>query len=133
MTTPDARTRTGRLPAGQYRVTAVLTGDDVGPDALGWLTERLLAIHGHIVYVESVTRVGTEVIATKPAPPVIAVHAADNRTVRVYVNGTQVGATSYDDVGWDGITLIDNIVTAIAQAADLPFDQCLDGDSCAHE
>jgi hypothetical protein len=45
---------------GQYRVTLVTTGDDLGPDALVWLVEHQVATLGHIVYVEHIARIGKD-------------------------------------------------------------------------
>lgn len=45
-----------RPPMGQYRITLVLTGDDLGPGALAWLIERTVSVHGHIVSVEQMER-----------------------------------------------------------------------------
>jgi hypothetical protein len=45
-----------RPPMGQYRVTLMLTGDDLGAGALAWLIERTVSVHGHVVQVEAMER-----------------------------------------------------------------------------
>jgi hypothetical protein len=45
-------------PLGQYRITVLLTGDDLGTDMIAWLAEKLLAAHGHTARVEQITTLG---------------------------------------------------------------------------
>lgn len=45
-----------RPPMGQYRVTLIITGDDLGPGALAWLIARTASVHGHIVHIDSMER-----------------------------------------------------------------------------
>ena len=59
----------GRPPIGQYRVTLLLTGDDIGPDALAWLIEHQLGTHGHHAFVETMTHLHPTPDPTGERPP----------------------------------------------------------------
>lgn len=55
---PDVWVPKGRQPIGQYRISMVVTGDDLGPDALAWLIERQAGSLGFTAYVERMERIG---------------------------------------------------------------------------
>lgn len=55
---PNVWAPRGRLPMGQYRITMILTGDDIGPDALALMIERQGSSLGFIVGVERMERIG---------------------------------------------------------------------------
>lgn len=60
MTTDQPWEHPRRPPIGQYRLTVVVTGDDLGPDMLCWLVENRLSQPGHTASVETVDRIGGE-------------------------------------------------------------------------
>jgi hypothetical protein len=49
-----------RPAMGQYRMVIVVTGDDLGPDAMIWLVEHQLNTFGMIAFVEAVKRIGKD-------------------------------------------------------------------------
>jgi hypothetical protein len=77
---------------------------------------------------------GVEHAHLRPADPVIRINTSPDRGLTVYVNGVEVGHTNYDAVGWSGLTVVTNIVTAVAAAAGLTvtrtdtYDDPDDGD-----
>jgi hypothetical protein len=59
-----------------------------------------------------------------PAPPVVRIHKGYDRSIRVYVNGNDIGGTNYDQAGWAGLDLIETIAAGIAHAVNLTVETC---------
>lgn len=70
----DAPVLGARPPTGQYRLTIVWTGDDLGPEAVAWLIGHELGVHGNIAYVEKMERIERDRQGRQRKIPIEYVH-----------------------------------------------------------
>jgi hypothetical protein len=85
-----------RPPIGQYDVHLVITGDDIGPAALGWLIERMVSTHGHTAFIQTIepTRRGPAANNVPEHNPSRAQHAVAEalRHALALIDAQEVGA-----------------------------------------